>query len=319
MSESQAEQKSPEGLLAGYLAQLQEGVLADRRKARRWAILRTILVLGVLVNLSIALYLSNRGAATVAPLSQVALIRMDGEIGPASPINSFDYIPSIVAAFKDPSIKAVVLAINSPGGTPVQSSLLFDRLLQLKQEYNKPLIAVGADTMASGAYFIASAADKIYANRSSVVGSIGVVSERFGLVDLIDKLGVESRTITAGEAKARLSPFKAESDGDREHLQTMLDDIHRHFKLSVVLGRGEKLKAEESVLFTGDVWTGTRALDLGLIDELGGVHEALEDLGETSYRDFTPKQSPLQSILRDAMGVSSQWLGLARSPAVVLR
>ncbi len=178
-------------------------------------------------------------------------------------------------AFKLRNLKAVALAVNSPGGSPVQSALIAGRIRQLADEKQIPVIAFAEDVAASGGYWLACAADEIYADASSIIGSIGVVSGGFGLQGLIEKLGVERRLHTSGDKKAMLDPFQPEKPAEVKHLKDIQGDIHEAFKDMVRARRGDRLKGAEKDLFSGAFWTGARALDLGLIDGLGDLRAVM--------------------------------------------
>lgn len=181
---------------------------------------------------------------------------------------------SLEKAFAKPSTKAVVLAINSPGGSPVQSALIHDRIRQLAAKNDIEVLVFCEDVAASGGYWLATAGDEIYANASSIVGSIGVVAAGFGFVKAIDKLGIERRVYTAGKNKSILDPFKPEKKSDIDRLKALHLEIHDGFIDQVKSRRGDKL-ADEADMFTGAFWTGSKAKDLGLIDGLGNMHDVL--------------------------------------------
>ncbi|MEM8949612.1 MAG: S49 family peptidase [Pseudomonadota bacterium] len=184
---------------------------------------------------------------------------------------------SIERAFKIRGAKAVALAINSPGGSPVQSALIAERIRTLAAEQEIPVIAFVEDVGASGGYWLALAADEIFADANSIVGSIGVISAGFGFVETIQKLGVERRVYTAGQSKSLLDPFRPEDPEGVERLKTIMEDCHASFRTWVRERRGEKLKGEDTDLFEGQVWAGTGALDIGLIDGLGHLHSVLKE------------------------------------------
>lgn len=200
----------------------------------------------------------------------VAVIRLSGVIasGGRGALNDETLAPSIEKAFKRGKPKAVALVINSPGGSPVQSSLIGARIRRLSEENNIPVIAFVEDVAASGGYWLASAADEIYADDSSVVGSIGVISMGFGLNELINRHGIERRVYTAGKSKSMLDPFQAEKPADVKRLKGMLDHIHDSFKAQITNRRAGKL-AEGKDLFTGEIWVGKAAIEVGLIDGIG--------------------------------------------------
>ncbi|MDD9903435.1 MAG: S49 family peptidase [Rhodospirillaceae bacterium] len=212
----------------------------------------------------------------------VNVLRLDGVVGRASGprrggMALSDMAESIEKAFKGPQLSAVALAINSPGGSPVQSALIATRIRALAAENEVPVYAFCEDVAASGGYWLACAADEIYADPASIVGSIGVVFAGFGFPEMLAKIGVERRVHTAGEKKAILDPFKSEDQEDVEILKELQADIHEQFKDHVRERRGDKLQADESVLFSGEFWTGNRALGLGLVDGLGDLRSVMRE------------------------------------------
>ena len=192
----------------------------------------------------------------------------------------------------------VVLRINSPGGSPVQAGQVYDAILKLRDEHpDTPLYAVVSDVCASGGYYIAAAAQEIYADKASIVGSIGVRADSFGFVELMDKLGVERRLYTAGQNKGLLDPFMPEQPQEIAHLEGMLSEIHRQFIEAVTTGRGERLQDNEE-LFSGLVWTGEQSVELGLIDGLGSLRYVSEELiGVDKMIDYTPRSSWLDRLV----------------------
>jgi protease-4 len=234
------------------------------------------------------------GESEIGVGPHTAVVRVEGVIAARPAEANADWIiKGLRNAFKHENTRGVILQINSPGGSPVQSSLVFDEMLRLRDKYPKvPLYAVIEDLGASGAYYIAVGAEKIYANRSSIVGSIGVRIDSFGFVDAIEKLGIERRLMTAGKDKGLLDPFLPEDPERVQHIQTLLNDVHQHFISAVKSQRGDRL-AENEELFGGLVWTGERSVGLGLVDELGSVdYVAREVIGESNVQDFTVKMDP---------------------------
>lgn len=211
----------------------------------------------------------------------VSVIRLAGIIGPGGAfrpsINLATYAGIIERAFAVPDRAAVALVVNSPGGSPVQSALVAGRIRQLAREKKVPVLAFAEDVAASGGYWLACAADEIFADESSIVGSIGVVSSGFGFQGLIERWGIERRVHTSGEHKARLDPFQPEDPEDVTKLRQLQSEIHDAFKAMVRERRGARLKAAEDVLFSGDFWTGRRALELGLVDGLGDLRSVLRE------------------------------------------
>lgn len=213
---------------------------------------------------------------------RVAVVRLTGVIasagGPLRRGLNLDAVdPMLKKAFLMRRIRAVVLVVNSPGGSPVQSALIGARIRQLAKKHNVPVLAFVEDVAASGGYWLASAADEIYANAASVVGSIGVISAGFGFPQALEKLGVERRVYTSGKSKSMLDPFRPEKEEDVAYLKDLQSDIHQTFIDYVKARRGSRLAAPEGELFSGQFWTGTKALELGLIDGLGAMHDVLND------------------------------------------
>ena len=220
------------------------------------------------------------------PPPVVAVLRLSGVIGGMGPLRAGLTLSGLAGqierAFEMKRVKAVALSINSPGGSPVQSALIAQRIRDLSKEKDVPVIAFTEDVAASGGYWLACAADEIYANENSIVGSIGVISSGFGFQELIQRFGVERRVHTSGEKKAILDPFREEDPKDVKRLQAIQKDIHESFKELVRSRRGDRLKAPERTLFTGEFWTGRRALELGLVDGHGELRQVMRQrYGET--------------------------------------
>ncbi len=214
-------------------------------------------------------------------VNRVAVVRLHGAIGISSPLKpglSFQTInPAIEKAFELKGVKAVALLINSPGGSPVQSSLICDRIRQLADENEVPVYVFMEDVAASGGYWLAMAGDEIYADTNTIVGSIGVISASFGFVEAMKKLGVERRIQTSGENKSILDPFQPRKKADVERLKSIQSDIHESFKDLVRSRRGDKLDEGNKDLFSGAFWTGNQAIELGLVDKLGNMHQVLKE------------------------------------------
>ncbi len=215
------------------------------------------------------------------PPPVVAVLRFSGVIGGIGPVRRGLSLASqahlIERAFKLPRLEAVALTINSPGGSPVQSALIAGRIRALAEEKNIPVVAFAEDVAASGGYWLACAADEIFAHESSIVGSIGVISAGFGFPALLERLGVERRVHTAGARKTMLDPFRSEDPKDVARLQTIQTDVHESFQDYVRQRRGERLTGEEADLFSGEFWTGRRALELGLVDALGDLRQVMRE------------------------------------------
>ncbi len=243
--------------------------LKEQRAARRWRNAIRLLWLGVVVTI---LWLSfSRGTGTThVNQAHTAVVQIQGEIASDADASADWIVSALRDAFQDEGAQAVVLLINSPGGSPVQAGIINDEIRRLKDKHHKPVYAVVEESCASAAYYIAVAADQIYVDKASIVGSIGVLMDGFGFTGLMDKLGVERRLMTAGENKGFLDPFSPQTKTQRAYAQTMLDQIHQQFIQVVREGRGKRLK-ETPELFSGLFWTGQQAIELGLADALGSL------------------------------------------------
>jgi len=243
--------------------------LKEQRAERRWRNAIRLLWLGVVVTI---LWLSfSRGTGTThVNQAHTAVVQIQGEIASDADASADWIVSALRDAFQDEGAQAVVLLINSPGGSPVQAGIINDEIRRLKDKHQKPVYAVVEESCASAAYYIAVAADQIYVDKASIVGSIGVLMDGFGFTGLMDKLGVERRLMTAGENKGFLDPFSPQTKTQRAYAQTMLDQIHQQFIQVVREGRGKRLK-ETPELFSGLFWTGQQAIELGLADALGSL------------------------------------------------
>ncbi|MBO2926221.1 MULTISPECIES: signal peptide peptidase SppA [Pseudomonadaceae] len=303
---------------------LEKAVLAgvqEQRRARRWGIffkLLTFLYLfGALLMFSPLFDLQKTAARGE---THTALVEVRGMIADNEAASADNIVSSLRAAFEDPKTKGVVLRINSPGGSPVQSGYIYDEIRRLRGEHpDTKVYAVITDLGASGAYYIASAADEIYADKASLVGSIGVTAASFGFVDLMGKLGVERRVYTSGEHKAFLDPFQPQKDDETRFWQGVLDTTHRQFIESVKKGRGDRLKVDgHPELFSGLVWSGEQALELGLVDKLGSTsYVAREVIGAKEIVDYTKQDTPFDRFAK-RLGASmaeqlAMWMGFQGS------
>jgi len=278
--------------------------LKEQRRARRWKLFfRFVRLAVVLVAMAIFWRSAHQISGDIETGDHVAVVNVLGQIGEEQEANADNLIRGIRAAFDHSGTRALILNINSPGGSPVHSGQVYDELVRLRQENpDVPVYAVIRDMGASGAYYIAAGADEIYANRASLVGSIGVVSAGFGFGGLIDKLGVERRVFTAGDNKAFLDPFTTMSDQQAQFWQSVLNETHQQFIKAVKEGRGDRL-ADQDDVFSGLVWSGEQAVGLGLIDGLASVRQVAESkVGVSRLVDFTPELSPWKQISRE-MGV----------------
>lgn len=278
---------------------LVDELLHERRRDRRFKYIRLV-VIAALVTIGVALNYQTRIALTGTTPTEdyAAVVRLNGTIMPDGEASANHINPALVAAFEDSKAEGVVLVVNSPGGTPVQSALIHDRIVALRKEHpNKKFVVVAEDMLTSGAYFVSVAADTIYANRSTVTGSIGVIMQSFGFNGLMDHLGVERRVLTAGTRKSQMDPFLPLTETDIEKAEDLLSHMHNHFIETVQAGRGDRLKASPEALFTGDYWTGDKALELGLIDGLSDLPDVLRsEFGVTKIKDYTPSGSLFSRI-----------------------
>ena len=277
--------------------------LKESRRQRRWGIFFKLLGFAYLF-LILAILISDKEVLKEKVGKHTALVELKGVIADDAKASADNVVTGLRKAFEDKNTVGVILRINSPGGSPVQSSYIFNEIKRLRDKYpDTPLHAVITDIGASGAYYVAVAADKIYVDESSIVGSIGVRMDGFGFVDAIDKLGVQRRLYTAGEHKGMLDPFLPEDAAEAQHIQSLLDQIHQQFIDSVREGRGERLQ-DNPEIFTGLVWTGEKALELGLVDEIGSAgYVAREVFEEDNVVDFTRKEDLLER-LSDSLGSS---------------
>ena len=263
--------------------------IAEQRQARRW---RNGIRLAWLAFFVTLLWLGmDRGASSSdTTMPHTALVKIQGEISSGAESNAEQVVAAMRSAFEDTGAKAVVLLINSPGGSPVQAGIINDEIIRLKALHKKPVYAVVEETCASAAYYIAVGADKIFVDKASVVGSIGVLMDGFGFTGLMDKIGVERRLMTAGENKGFMDPFSPQTEQQRVFAQAMLDQIHQQFIAVVKAGRGDRLK-ETPETFSGLFWTGQQAVEMGLADQLGNLDYVArevvkaEDLVEYSRTD----------------------------------
>jgi len=274
--------------------------LREQTRARRWRVFFMLFFVVYLSAVTIILLTGGDdgyGAAGEPDGDRhTAVVKLSGIIADGEQAGSDNVVAGLKAAFKHEDTAGVVLEINSPGGSPVQSAYIFDEIMRLKQEHEGiPVYAVVSDIAASGGYFVASAADRIYVNKSSLVGSIGVRMDNFGFVELMKKIGVERRLLTAGENKALLDPFLPEQNDQKAHLQVMLDEVHGHFIAAVRQGRGDRLDESED-LFSGLIWSGEQSLSLGLADAFGNTMSVARELEAEQIVDFTRKTDLLERI-----------------------
>ena len=291
-----AQARSP-GWEQTTMERLMFATLEEQRTARRWRNFFRLSWLALIVFLLWAVM--HRGSPSNAKSSpHTAVIEIKGEIASGADASAEFIVAAMRAAFEDDGAKAVVLLLNSPGGSPVQAGIVYDEIRRLKARYKKPVYAVVEESCASAAYYIAAGADRIFVDKASIVGSIGVLMDGFGFTGLMDKLGVERRLMTAGENKGFLDPFSPQTDKQRAYAQAMLDQIHRQFIDAVKLGRGARLK-ETPELFSGLFWTGQQAVDLGLADQLGNLDfVAREIVKAEELVDYTRRDNVAQRLAK---------------------
>lgn len=291
----------------GLLENVVQDLVVEKRRARRWGIFFKLLIFVYLfAGIGLMVWQApDSGFSEDGRDGHTAVIDLKGPIMADQPASADNLIASLKSAYKDEKTKGIVFRINSPGGSPVQSGYVFDEIKRQKALHPEiPVYAVITDIGASGAYYIAAAADEIYADKASLVGSIGVISAGFGFVDALDKVGVSRRVYAAGEHKAFLDPFQPQEPSQTEFWREVLATTHQQFIDSVKAGRGDRLK-EDPDLFSGLVWSGEQALAFGLIDGLGSASSvARERIEYATLKDFTKKPNKLEQLL-GRMGASA--------------
>ena len=279
------------------LERLAFSALNEQKASRRW---KTFVRLAWLVFFVALVWIGlHRGTPTIdASVPHTAVVEIKGEIAQGADASAEFVNAALRAAFEDEGSKAIVLLINSPGGSPVQAGMMNDEILRLKAKHKKPVYAVVEESCASAAYYIAVSADQIYVDKASIVGSIGVLMDSFGFTGLMDKLGVERRLLTAGENKGFLDPFSPQTDKQRAFAQAMLNQIHQQFIAVVKAGRGNRLK-ETPEMFTGLFWNGQQAVELGLADHLGNLdYVAREVIKVEEIIDYTRRDNVAERLAK---------------------
>lgn len=277
---------------------LVSSMLKESRSNRRWRNIRFFIIALFIAFIFISIHYS--GSTSEKAMSNqpyVSLVRMSGIIMPGASFSASNVIPALQKAFADKKAKGVILLINSGGGSPVQSAIIHDKIMELKAEYKKKVVVVSQDTLASGAYLVATAADKIYVNPDTITGSIGVIMQGFGFTDVIKKLGVTRRVYTAGSNKNRLDSFEPVSVNDKVKIASILKQAHQNFIQYVLQGRGKKLHGDPSELFSGDFWLGQKAKKLGLVDGTANLWQVTKkEFGVQYYHDYTHRPSLLSDL-----------------------
>ena len=279
------------------LETLAMAAITEQRQARRWRNAIRLAWLLFLIGL-VWVGMDRKGTSADVTAPHTAMVKIEGEIASGAEASAELVVAAMRSAFEDKGAQAVVLLINSPGGSPVQAGIINDEIRRLKALHQKPVYAVVEETCASAAYYIAVGADKIFVDKASVVGSIGVLMDGFGFTGLMEKLGVERRLMTAGENKGFLDPFSPQTEKQRLFAQTMLDQIHQQFIAVVKTGRGNRLK-ETPETFSGLFWTGQQAVDMGLADQLGNVDfVAREVVKAEELIDYTRKDNVAERLVK---------------------
>jgi protease-4 len=303
------------------VTRLAMAALKEQRRARRWGIFFKLLTFAYL-SLLIVMFVDWEGGADLASgKKHTAMVEVSGLIGPGTDASAEKVTLALQSAFKDKNTAGVVLLCNSPGGSPVQAQTIYDEMRRLRKKYpDIPLYAVVEDICASGGYFVAVGADRIYVAKSSIVGSIGVLMNGFGFTGLMDKLGVERRLITAGENKGMLDPFSPMAEKDVQHVKEMINDIHQQFIGVVREGRGTRLK-ETPDTFSGLVWTGQKSVELGVADAIGSLDFVARDVIKAEdIVDYTQKENIAEKLAkRFGAGAATAVLGFAARALPELR
>jgi protease-4 len=280
------------------VTKLATAALKEQRRTRLWGIFFKLLTFAYITVVLLAAF-DWTGREVTGTRKHTAMVEVSGLIAPGADASAERINSALLEAFKDSNTQGVVVRINSPGGSPVQAQTIYDEMRRLRKKYpDIPLYAVVEDVCASGGYFVAAGADRIYVGKASIVGSIGVLMNGFGFTGLMDKLGVERRLITAGKNKGMLDPFSPVDENDVKHAREMVDDIHKQFIAVVREGRGQRLK-ETPDMFSGLIWTGQKSIDLGLADAVGSMeYVAREVIKAELIVDFTKKENIAEKFAR---------------------
>lgn len=281
----------------------------EQRRTRRWGIFFKMLMFGYLIVIGALMFDSQIEQSISGDEGHTAVVDVIGHIGASESANADSIIEGLRAALKNKKTRGVILNINSPGGSPVQSSYVFSEIRRLKAKHPEiPIYAVVSDICASGGYYIAAAADKIYVSQSSMIGSIGVIINGFGFVEVMEKLGIERRLLIAGEHKALMDPFSAAKQAETRHMQSLLDEVHQQFIVDIRLGRGNRLTDNKDI-FSGLIWTGKQGIELGLADDYGSVDSvARKIIGAKNKLNFTPQEKLLDKLSKQLSVSFSQAL-----------
>lgn len=311
-----SQQKPMEGQAIEALKQIALEGVKERRRARRWGIFfKLFFVAYLLVALALFAGSFSDQEEVITAKEIAAVVDIKGVIVEGGDVSADYVIPSLRKAFKNKKTKGVILRINSPGGSPVQAGMINDEIKRLKAKYKDiPVYAVVSDICASGGYYIAAAADEIYADKASIVGSIGVRMDNFGFVGLMEKLGIERRLLTAGSNKGMLDPFLPAKPSEEAHIETLLGQTHQQFIDVVKDGRGDRLKDNPDI-FSGLFWTGEAAVDLGLIDELANEYQVAKDkIGTETLVNFTVEKDFFERLGEQVSTQVRSWTMESQAP-----
>jgi len=288
----------------GMIEKMLAANLKEQRAGRRWGIFFKLTAIVMILALFGLMRTDLSGGETVPAEPHAALIRISGPIMADSKVSAENVIKALQKAFSEKNAVGIILRINSPGGSPVQAGRIHDEILRLRQIYpNKPLHVVVEEICASGGYYVAAAANNIYVDKASIVGSIGVMISGFGFTELIHKVGIERRLLTSGKNKGFMDPFSPQNEHQKQYAQNLIDEVHQQFITVVKNGRGDRLAANSDV-FSGLIWTGSKAIELGLADELGNVDSVAKNVLKTkSIVDYTEEERLSERLFR-RMGVS---------------
>lgn len=294
--------------------------VTEQRRSRRWGIFFKLVMMTYLVVLLVMSMGPRINFGLQGVEKHTAVVDVSGMIMQGADANAASIIQGLHAAVEDEMTQGIIIRLNTPGGSPVQSAYVYEEILAIRKQYpHIPVHAVVTDMCTSGGYYIAAAVDKIFVHPASIVGSIGVIMEGYGFVNTMEKLGVERRVMTAGKHKAMLDSFAPVNKAEKAHAQHLLDQVHQQFIDAVKLGRGERLKVTED-MFSGLVWTGQESIALGLTDGIGHDRSVAKDIiGAEKLVDFTPRAQFLErlatklasSVSEILMGVNrTEWLQL---------
>ena len=295
---SESEKDQQFGWEREVIEKLALAAVTEQRRARRWGVFfKSLMFLYLVALLGIAVFPQFKQGLSADGNEHTAVINIVGMIAEDQDSSADAIIDGIREAVKDENTKGIILHLNTPGGTPVQAAYVYEEIVRIKKKNPEiPIHAVISDMCASGGYYIAAAADKIYVNEASIVGSIGVLMNGFGFVDTLNKFGVERRLLTAGSHKAMMDPFSPVNVEETQHMQKLLDQVHQQFIDAVKKGRGDRLKNTQD-MFSGLVWTGTESIKLGLADGLGNDdYVAREIIGAEKQKNFTQQERLIDRI-----------------------